>query len=525
MEIIGTNQSEKERKAKKSMIIISIFIILLLLASIATAVAIYYLKIQEFKLEVDGNMVSASKYTSSKTFDFVTEGSDEFYVSLSDVAGLIKYKYYNGGYKQYTEDSTKGYLESANEVVTFEKDSDTIYKTPVGELDYTDYTLSKPVIQKNNKLYIYSKDLALACNLKIAYNQENNKISINTIDYLTAYYSAKYPDASLESFNNKKALLYGLLVVINPNSKETQNKKYGIHDLQNQEVIGMKYSNIEFIEGTEEFLVTTEENKVGIITSTGETKIAPTYDALKQIEKKRNLYLATNNGKSGIIEKNGKILIYLEYEKIGVDLTDFATNDIKNKYILFDKVIPIKQNDKWGLYDIKGNVILEPQYKCIGCVSKSNDGISTNSILAIPEIEGIVFGQEIEIDKRKETYYGIFSTDGEWMVPVALDKVYSVTVSGKEEYTMIDSLGNSYDVIQYMNVYYFKKDEIKEKKNEQEELDEETNNVKNNTVNTSTDTNQNTTVDTQEQSVQENNTVQYDESSVQQPYYEETIQQ
>ena len=29
---------------------------------------------------------------------------------------------------------------------------------------------------------------------------------------------------------------------------------------------------------------------------------------------------------------NGKILVYLEYDQIGVDTTDFTTNDIKNKY-------------------------------------------------------------------------------------------------------------------------------------------------------------------------------------------------
>ena len=38
------------------------------------------------------------------------------------------------------------------------------------------------------------------------------------------------------------------------------------------------------------------------------------------------------------------------------------------------------------------------------------------------------------------------------MVPIALDTVYSITVSGKEEYTMINQ-GNSIDVIEYIREY------------------------------------------------------------------------
>lgn len=452
MEIIGTNISEKERKNKKLMKIIIIIIVLLLVVSIALFATIYYLQSKQFKFKINEKSVSIASMANDL---FIFE-NDKVYVSLKDISELIQYKYYNGGYKQYTEDVTKCYLQNENEVTTFEKDSKTIYKTPTDEVDYTYFTLDEPIKRINGKLYITTKGLCTACNLQINYNKEANKITIYTLPYLVSAYSSKYSNAALEgNFNNQKALLYGLLVVQNASNTQkisASELRYGIHDLNNKEIVGMKYTNIEFIEGTQEFIVTTEEKKVGIITSTGETKVNPQYDSLKQIDKDLNLYMATTNGKSGVIERNGKILIYLEYEQIGIDTAQFPTNDIKNKYILFDNAIPVKQNEKWGLYDIRGNLILPVEYVSLGCISKTSSGKTLNNILIIPEIKGIVVSKQFEIDSKKTDYYGIVNSKGKELVPIALDTVYSITVSGKEEYTMINQ-GNSIDVIEYIREY------------------------------------------------------------------------
>lgn len=438
MNIIGTNMEEKRKKSKKIMIIITVLIVLLLFISIGLFAAIYYLQSQQFKFIVDGKTISSNSMASDL---FVFE-KDTVYISLKDISEIIDYKYYNGGYKQYTEDTAKCYLEGKNEVTTFEKDSDMIYKTPTEELDYTYFTLDEPIKRINGKLYISYKGLSKACNLQIAYSKEANNVTIYTLPYLTNYYITRYSNAAIEeNFNNQKALLYGLLVVQNADNTErnsSRDLRYGIHNLDNEEIVGTKYTNIEFIEGTEEFIVTTEEKKVGIITSDGDTKVTPQYDALKQIDKDMNLYMATNNGKSGVIEKNGKILIYLEYEQIGIDTTKFPTNDIKNRYILFDNAIPVKQNDKWGLYDIRGNLILPIEYIDLGCVSRTTSNRNLNNILIIPEIEGIVVCKELEVDSKKIEYYGIVNSRGKQLVPVALETVYSITASGKEEYTMIN---------------------------------------------------------------------------------------
>ena len=194
MEIIGTNYEEKQKKSKKIMIIISVIIVILFLISIGLFGTIYYLKSQQFKFIVNGTVIS----NNAMSDDLFIFENDKVYVSLRDISELIDYKYYNGGYKQYTEDATKCYLESKNEVATFEKDSTTIYKTPTEEIDYTYFTLEEPIKRINGKLYISSKGLTVACNLQMSYNKEANNITIYTLPYLTNYYISKYSNSSLE---------------------------------------------------------------------------------------------------------------------------------------------------------------------------------------------------------------------------------------------------------------------------------------------------------------------------------------
>lgn len=466
MGIIGTSQEENNKKTKKIMIGITIAIIILLIVSIILFVTIYYLKGQEFKFFVDG------KQTNAVEDLFAYEGN-KVYISIKDIAPIIGYNYYNGGYKQYTEDHTKCYLESENEICTFEKGSNTIYKTPPTQLDYEYYTIENEVKSLNNKLYISAEGLSIACNLKFYYQPEQNQITIYTLPYYANYYTKNYKTSAVSgSFKNQKALLYGLMVVQNvenTNQSNNSNIRYGIYDISKEnivEIVGTKYTDIEFIESTQEFIVRTTEGKVGIITSDGDTKVQPQYDSLKQIDKDLNLYLATSNNKKGVIEKNGKILIYLEYDEIGVNTTEFQSNNIKNSYLLFGNVIPVKQNGKWGMYDVKGNLILPIEYDGIGCVSGNK---SLNNILIIPDIKGIVVSKIYELEReRKTTLYGVINHKGTVLLPAALETVYSTVSNGREEYSLIYQ-GATYNAIEFIKQYG------EQALNEEENNDDKTN--------------------------------------------------
>ena len=484
MEIIGTNEFEKEQKSKKTMKIITIFIILLLFISIALGITIYYLIQEQFKFVVDENNIS------KRPNDLFIFNNDQIYVSIKDISSIIGYEYYNGGYKQYSEDEKKCYVQNSNEVCTFTVGSNKIYKNEPETTDYEYYDLEEEVRKINGKLYTTLEGISKACNISIGYDSEQNKMTAYTLPYLANYYTNRYTKSAVSTeFKNQKALLYNRLVVQNMDNTQKdirkEDLKYGICDLAGNEIVGTKYDKVEFIEGTQEFFITTSEKKVGIITIDGETKVKPQYDELKQIDKDLNLYVATNNGKQGVIEKNGKILIYLEYDQIGIDSSLFQTNDVKNSYILFNNAIPVKRDGKWGMFDIKGNQILSIEYDGFGCVSQTSKDKTLNNILLIPDIKGIVVSKIFELERQKTTLYGIVSYLGKEIIPVALETVYSTTINNRDEYTMINS-GKSYNVLDYVSEY-LNLEEINKQDNKQ--ADNSATNTIANEISTNTITN------------------------------------
>ena len=72
------------------------------------------------------------------------------------------------------------------------------------------------------------------------------------------------------------------------------------------------------------------------------------------------IYEAQREGKYGIIDVKGNIKLYIENDAIGLDISKFEKNDIRNKYLLVDNLIPVKKNDLWGLVD--KTVIFEVYY-------------------------------------------------------------------------------------------------------------------------------------------------------------------
>ena len=200
--------------------------------------------------------------------------------------------------------------------------------------------------------------------------------------------------------------------------------------------------------------------------------------------------MATSNNKKGVIEKNGKILIYLEYDEIGIDSTQFPTNDIKNKYILFNNAIPVKQNGLWGLFNIKGEKILPVEYYTLGCISgNGSSSKNANNILIIPDVKGIVVCKQYDINNGKLQYYGVVNYKGQEMVPLRLDSVYSVVSDGQEQYTMIID-GKSYDLIQHIeqwvnpDLWRYNENEYKDNPTVDIDMNMNTNTTTNETTNT-----------------------------------------
>ena len=430
---------KKKKRARIIMITISVMIVILLVVSVFLLYMINEVQRSTLKLNVD------NKSTSFAEDLFVFE-DDKLYVAIKDFGQLMGYTPYNGDYKnsKYSETTTECYISTPNEIASYSLNSNTMYKKTSINDDYEYFDLEEPVKLINDKLYVIADGIEIGTNCIIQYNAPNNQISVISLDYLVSYYANRFKNAVVideeANFNNKKALRYDLVVFQNTDGL------YGVYNADGTEIIGPKYTNIIFKEDSQEFTVTTEENRMGILSADGTTKIEPNYNEIKQISKELNYYLVSNNEKYGVINHNGNIVIHLEFDRIGIDESRFNSNGLDSAYILFDKCIPVFQNNKWGIYDINGNVVLPIEYDAMGCLVGTQSDISGNNVIVIPQYEAIVVGQGEK--------YAIFSSEGEQYVPMILETVYSQTINGEEKYFMsfimpVEGTRVTYDVDEY----------------------------------------------------------------------------
>ena len=436
-------------KSKKLMVKLSIALVIVFLLSLCIVAYIIYLQKKQLKLYIDDASV---KIPSNM---IVFDDDNTIYVSLTDIAEKIGYTMNKGEYKtQYIEDDAKCHLKNKYEAVSYIEDSNEIYKSIIPQdaktdAEYEYYTIDKPVISYNNKLYTTLEGLGKGCNLSYSYNAENNKIEIYTLDYLYKYYSSKIAESkdtsekeNVNLYKNKKAILYNMIII------KGEDEKYGVNSLKNENIIGKKYKSIVFDELSQEFIVETEDEKFGIIDKTGKTKISPEYASIKQIEYDKGLYLVSKKSNEtagrtqyGIINKNERIVVYLEYEQIGINQSDFPTDNIENPYLLYGKCIPVKRSNKWGLLDINGNTILQVEYDELGCKSNASKNTQANSLLLVPEYEAVV------VSKNKG--YGLYNSSGRELIDTLCTDMYGINSSGENKYYLTYK-GETMDIINYL---------------------------------------------------------------------------
>lgn len=208
-------QNKEEKKKKRTTKIILAAIILVIIIIIAIVGYLMYLQSTVMKLTIDGK-------TNEKLKDLLVFESDgTVYVPIKEIAAYFGYESYNGEYTEKSEEQSKCYVISDNEVANFELGQTKIYKLDLtqADSDYEYVYIKKPVKAINGLLYVSTEGLEKALNISFDYNQEENTITIWTMPYLYQYYASKvldygYTELSNE-FINQKAILNNQLIVIN----------------------------------------------------------------------------------------------------------------------------------------------------------------------------------------------------------------------------------------------------------------------------------------------------------------------
>ena len=343
MELYDEDEMKKGKNGKKIVIASLAFSIMLLLALVLIVLTIprnpqikenlYVAK--DYVIETDESGKSVDKSFKNLTIPnglFYIADDKEKYISLSDFASIIGYEYYRGEYAdKYTETGDKCYVQNKYEATSFILGTNIVYKTDQNNtLKYEYYTLKKPVIKINDKLYASIDAINIAFNSKYSIDDEKRQTIIEGLPYLYGTYEEYYNKQGYslsyttiqktereeeeevkveQSFQNQKALVYNMAVI-------NRNNKFGVVNTSNNSIIiGTKYDKIEYLEERQEFIVESDK-KIGVLSNKGETIINIEYDGIALLDAKDNYYLVSKNSKYGIIKSDEETVVPIGFDRI-----------------------------------------------------------------------------------------------------------------------------------------------------------------------------------------------------------------
>ncbi|MBQ2836163.1 MAG: WG repeat-containing protein [Clostridia bacterium] len=417
MELYDENINEKKSKIP---MIIGICIAILIVLTILIIFGIIYLKNSITTIEIDGisnNKIEEILYIES------TEQGSQLYIPILKIAPILGYEGFNGDYLNKSEDKTKCHIISENEIAMFTKDSDKLIKVAQNsEIEYV--TLDKAVFEKNGELYTTIDGIENAFNVMFSVDEGFKNISIFSMDYLINYWTThlKIEEYS-EEFTDKKAIFENMIIIKNDN-------KYGVIDIEKgNAILESKYEQIRYLPVTTDFVVKSN-GKYGIVTKDATVKVKTLYDNIQTMDNQNGLYLVEQNGSFGVININGDTIIEPEYKQIGIDIDRYTQNGVENSFVLLNEIIPIKNNEGlWGFFNIKGEKITDFKYTGVGC---STLPVSNSyAALVVPSHRIIVV--------EKDKYYTLITSSGEQLVPDnTLNSVYikSNLTTEKNEFFM-----------------------------------------------------------------------------------------
>lgn len=436
-------QKENRKKTKKFIIILIIILTILILLMLSL---ILYKKYNPDKIttRVYGAQI-INNLDISLDIHENENGETEIYLPIKEIANYLGYKAYNGEYNKASEEKNKCYVIKEDcEVAMYSLKSKTIYKKDLqnNTKSYEYINIEKAVFENNGILYTSKEGIEKGFNVAIEYDSKKKTLDIYTIDYMIQKCKEKLVKNEIvdyeideDNYQNYKAVFDNMLII------KAEDGKYGVVNATDlSTILEAKYDGIKYIQHTTDFKIETNQ-KYGIITKNGKTKVSPNYEELSLIDENNNLYIIKKNNLFGVIDDNEKIIIYPENDEIGINIEEFSYNNIKNGYIILNKLIPVKREGKWAFYNINGKMITDGFiYDKIGC--NVNKGNNIHSLLEIPDYNVIIVGSN-------ENYTFMDETGNDQILPFVFNSIYMKISSGEISYWM-EYNEKQYDVFKYL---------------------------------------------------------------------------
>ncbi len=380
---------EKYKKvAKKALIANSIILVIVILAYLV----LFFINSQREKLILDNVEIKNGEKT------FVIKNKIKYMDVSLLFNSLNMFNINNGVYGETYESKDSFYIETPYEVMQFTNNTKKMYKTIIpdfqdrlvdkvtGKVKLTEseeksgekkpkprdkkaidnaiiseeeFNLKNPVIKEGARVFISFDDLKYVLNSKIV--QKGPELRIYSIDELEKKIARflKTNDLSLSPlYQNRKSIIDNYFIASKSNDAVGVYKR-DVSTNMIENIIGMQYEEIRYIQAEENIYFTTQDKKLGLKSLKNNEDIikAGDYDALDIYFKDEGLYLAQKKGKYGIINNQGKVIVPIEYNQIGLienkdkkreavrkDDKEAENRLNKDNKIIMDKFIPVMQN-------------------------------------------------------------------------------------------------------------------------------------------------------------------------------------
>ena len=133
--------------------------------------------------------------------------------------------------------------------------------------------------------------------------------------------------------------------------KVQKDGKYGLVDVKGKELIPIQYADIKTLKAddTTNYLVQNDEGKYGIVSNSNQVVLEPNYDEIKDVYTS-NYYVVQQGEAEKLIRKDGTDVLTTGFDEI--------TGILKNE----ENGVIFKQNEKYGIMNMSGEVTLNPTY-------------------------------------------------------------------------------------------------------------------------------------------------------------------
>ena len=488
-----------ERSRKKRLVVTSIVLCGVLMAMMLVMILfIQYQDANTLKAYIDGKEVSVN--------NFIKDAKGTRYINVSLLAKRLDWTYTKGKYNVFDEDPNSGYVTSTHEVVDLTAGEKTYAKFLVNEDEGEKqkahiekekeiygkelvlaspsgtkevFELQYPILADNGNLYVALSDVGVMFNLRVKTDGEY-RVKFFTLNYLFTRAQAVATKVGYTQFSdiyeNMRDLIdyrivcgrsvskYGVVQVDVSNNKAT-------------EAISCAYNKLVFLQNVNEYFVYVN-NTCALYSNDGKAIIKPQeFDEITVLDQgakaEDRLYMVKKNNKYGVLNRVGEVIVHSEFDKIGLSAEDFGgdktmLNELENENLLFNKLIPVKLKGKYGFFSIDGRQIVDTVYEGVGyrytdktLAASLQSGQS--GTLIIPELLGI---KGVVI--MKDGNAGIFDAQAEKLIiPAVCSEVYKLLKSGETNYYMVFN-GQVLEIGQYLKDHDLVsvREEPKQEKNE-----------------------------------------------------------